>query len=130
MELTWKSRNGRILIKGTPASPKDAFELVATLEGSFEADSACGLCNGTELACEVRHPKGFTYYSLVCLSCRAELSLGQHQDSPTLFAKKSGEARGWAVPQYGQGDDQDEPQRTAAPARGNAGPPPRKDDRW
>lgn len=133
MELQWKSRNGRIVIKGAPTSPKDAFGLVATLEGSFEADSACGLCNGTELSAEVRHPKGFTYYSLACIGCGAELQFGQHEQSPTLFAKKSGENRGWAMPQYGQGDDQqDEPARTTSrpPARGNAGPPPRDDSRW
>lgn len=131
MELTWKSRNGRVMIKGTPANPKDAFELVATLEGSLEADSSCGLCGHTEIVADVRHPKGFTYYVLSCTACHAELQFGQHQDSPTLFAKKSGENRGWAIPQYGQQSDQEEPQQRAAasPARGSA-PPPSRSSGW
>jgi len=107
MTATYKTSNGRIVFQVTGETHKALWKQIAELEATFGADSACGMCNKTNL--QYRHrvakdKKGedCDYYELGCGECGARLSFGQLRHGGGLFAKRKTEDgnllpnRGWA----------------------------------
>lgn len=97
MELTYRSRDGSMIFKLAGVSQKDLFREVAQVQDVFEADTSCGLCSCEVLRFAVRTVDANTFYSLKCMACSAELQFGQHKNGQTLYAKRSGETRGWSI---------------------------------
>ena len=93
MQVTFKTKSGRLSIVDEAANQKEGFEKVGALQEVFE-DEPCGKCGGEDIKFQVRHvqdgKKSFIYYEKICrnLSCRARLSFGSHQEGDTLFPKR------------------------------------------
>lgn len=96
MEITYRSRDGRLIVKIAAETQKDLFERLYEVQSVFEADSACGECASDMLQFQVRNVEDNKYYSLKCMACECELHFGQHKKGGTLFAKRTpSETRGW-----------------------------------
>ena len=105
MEIQYKSRSGRLLIKVDGANQKEAFKNLASAQEVFDGDDTCGCCESADIRFRVREVtkanKTFDYYELVCGKCGARLSFGQSQDTVSLFPKRKDEngeyvkTRGW-----------------------------------
>ena len=88
MEAQYKCRNGRLLIKVEAGDQKTLFKRIAEAEQIFDAATECGLCKATNLSYLARTVKdGSEYYELICRSCHATMSFGQHRNGNTLFPK-------------------------------------------
>jgi hypothetical protein len=90
-------------------TPKAVFREVARIQEVFEAESACGLCNRTDLRFVVRTVDKYEFYELHC-GCGARFSFGQNKEGGDLFPKrKDGTTflpnRGWAKWDGNRGDD-------------------------
>ncbi len=94
MEASYRTRNGRMMVKIDAKTQKDLFRDLAQFQSVFEADESCGRCGSAQVNFEVRTVDANDYYSLRCLDCGAELSFGQHKQGSTLFPKR-GENKGW-----------------------------------
>ena len=93
MEATYKTRDGRLLIKVQGETQKDLFRELARAQDVFESESECGLCQGKEIRFNVRTVEDNEYFELRC-ACGATFSFGQHKKGGSLFPKKSGLAHG------------------------------------
>jgi len=75
-------------------TPKAIFKELAGIQDLFEAETACGCCDGDDIRFQVRTAgeKGeFSYFELVCNNpeCRARFSFGQSLDQKSLFPKRT-----------------------------------------
>ena len=96
MELTYRSRDGRMIVKITAETQKELFEKVYEVQSVFEADARCGDCDSDALQLQVRTIDKNKYYSMKCMACECELHFGQHKVGGTLFAKRDPrQTRGW-----------------------------------
>ena len=106
MDIQYKSRSGRLLIKVDGANQKEAFQHLASAQEVFDGDDKCGACGSDDIAFRVREvtkgTKTFSYYEIACRKCFARLAFGQSQDTVSLFPKRKDENgewlkdRGWA----------------------------------
>ena len=78
---------GKAWVEVDAGTPKDAIRAIAPYYEVF-GQASCGLCGGTNLGVGYRTPSGNDYYYVTCLSCGAQLDLGQHKEGGTLFAKR------------------------------------------
>ncbi len=105
MEIQYRSRSGRLLIKIEGANQKEAFKNLASAQEVFDGDDTCGVCNSPDIRFRVRtvskSNKSFDYFEMACHHCFARLAFGQSQDTTSLFPKRKDEngewlpARGW-----------------------------------
>jgi hypothetical protein len=102
MELQYRTRNGRLLLKMTGESQKDLFRWLATMQEVFEAEANCGCCKSEAIRFHVRTVDAFDFFELVC-ACGARFEFGQHRNGTSLFPKRRDEHgallpdRGWKV---------------------------------
>jgi len=96
----YRTMNGRLTFEVEGDSEKALFKAIAQLQEIFECDDSCGCCNSPAIHFSVRTIDGNDYYGLLCASCGGELSLGQHKNNRTLFAKRLDE-KGAARPNRG-----------------------------
>ncbi len=100
MKVTYTTPNGRLTFEMDCTTGKQAFEIVATVQGLFE-EADCGLCKSKAIHCDVREYDSNKYYKLVCEACGGQLDFGQHKDGKGLFVKRRDKdnrpmpARGW-----------------------------------
>lgn len=71
----------------------DLFRLLASAQEVF-GEAKCGKCRAAELVFRVRRVKGFDFYEVLCLRCRAVLSLGANEEGHTLFPRRHTEGAG------------------------------------
>lgn len=107
MEAQYKTRNGRLLIKVEGETQKALFKELAAAQEVFEAESDCGCCKSTDIHFRVREVDGNEYYELVCTTCGAVFSFGQHKKNNTLFPKRRSDDhalpnRGWIKRENGR----------------------------
>lgn len=69
---------------------KELFKELSSIQEIF-GESACGLCDNTDIKHVVRSVEGNDYFELKCAKCGATLSFGQHKKGGTLFPKRKGE---------------------------------------
>lgn len=69
-------------------TPKQAVKTLSSFAEVF-GERECGLCKSTSIRPYHREVDGHDYYGLVCCSCGAQLSFGQHKNGSTLFAKRT-----------------------------------------
>lgn len=92
MEAQYKCRNGRLLIRVEAGDQKTLFKRIAETEQVFDAASRCGQCSSVDLSFQVRTVRDNSeYFELLCRSCRATMTFGQHRVGNTLYPKQ-----GWA----------------------------------
>lgn len=108
MEAHYRAFNGKLVIKVTGETIKDLFEQIGPVAEVLDGDDCCGACGDLRIYPRAREAKKkdgkmVTYYELVCSSCGAKLSFGQHSSGGTLWAKRTDEHgnildhRGWIV---------------------------------
>lgn len=100
MELNYRTRTGRMLFKLEAKTSKEMVRLLAEIQGTFESETLCGLCNSDLIQFQVRNPPGAgEYYELVCMACTATLTFGQHRSGESLFLRRPAGAanRGWKL---------------------------------
>jgi len=86
MEATYKTANGRLLIKVTGETVKDIFRQIAAVQDVFDIDT-CGKCGQHEITFRCRVVDDNEYFEALCTSCGAALHYGQHKKGGTLFPK-------------------------------------------
>lgn len=102
MEAQYKTWSGRLLVKIQAEDVKTLVRELSAVQEVFDADTACGCCNSTDIRYRVREVDGNEYYELNCLNCGASFAFGQHKKSKTLFPKRQAADgtklpnRGWA----------------------------------
>lgn len=100
MKIRYTTPNGRLEFEMEVDTGKTAFAVVARIQELFE-ESECGQCGDKNIRCSVRHIDDYTYYSLVCPQCSAQLNFGQNKDGKGLFVKRKNDdgneigKRGW-----------------------------------
>jgi translation initiation factor 2 beta subunit (eIF-2beta)/eIF-5 len=99
MEATYKTANGRLMIKVEAESQKDLFKQIAQAQDVFDAQGACGECESASIRLRVRHHEKGDYYEMVCNACGAQFSFGQHKTGGTLFPKHE---LGWKIYKAGE----------------------------
>ena len=102
MEVQYRSANGRLVFKLTGETSKDLWKLVASIQDTFEAESACGVCGETDIKFQLRlagEKDEFEYYELVCRNqdCRARFSFGQSLDKKNLFPRRKDKDGNWLL---------------------------------
>src|SRR5215469_11416536 len=96
MEAMYKTRDGRLTIKVEGETQKDIFGELARAQETFEAETQCGLCQGTELRFSVRTSAEIEFFELRCSGCGAQLSYGQRKVGGSLYPKRQGGNGGWS----------------------------------
>lgn len=91
MEAQYKCRNGHLTLKVTGETQKDLFRELARAQDVFEAEQACGICQGTEISFRVRGVEDNEYFELQC-ACGARFQFGQHRKGGSLFPKRRNES--------------------------------------
>jgi hypothetical protein len=73
---------------------KDAIQGISEY-AEFFGEPCCGVCQGVDLLPSHRTAKArdgsgrsYDFYELVCRSCKAKLSFGQHLEGGTLFPRR------------------------------------------
>jgi len=89
MKAHYRTLNGRLVFEVEGDTQKSLFKAIAELQEIFECDDACGCCGSPHIRLNVRTIDGNDYYGLVCISCGAELAMGQHRNGRTLFPKRT-----------------------------------------
>lgn len=123
LEVTYKTRNGRMAIKASGNTPKEVFGNMASLVEVLDAADVCGKCGDTGIVPKVRTIDKDSYYELACtnLKCRATLSFGQTREGGLLFAKRKDKDDnwlpndGWTV--YRKPNSNDEPEQHERPGQ-------------
>ena len=87
MEATYKTANGRLMIKVSADTQKDLFREIAEAQAVFDAQQECGKCACKEIRFNVRTLEKGSYYELNCTGCGAQFRFGQHKSGSTLFPK-------------------------------------------
>ena len=136
LEVTYKTRNGRMAIKATGNTPKEVFGNMASLVEILDAAAVCGKCGDAGIVPRMRTIDKDAYYEMACTNpkCRATLSFGQTREGGLLFAKRKDKDDnwlshdGWSVyrkpgtadeePEHGR-PGQPEQRRQQAPTAGN-----------
>ena len=99
MEIQYRSRSGRLLVKIQGDNQKEAFKNLSSAQEVFDGDDTCGCCGDADIRFRVREvakgTKTFSYYELVCHKCFARLAFGQSQDTVSLFPKRKDENGEW-----------------------------------
>lgn len=85
----------KAIIEAEGATVRQVFERVADLAAAFGAATACGCCGSQDIVPHVQRPQTYTYFSLECLACGAQLSFGQTKDGERLFPKRDRGKDGW-----------------------------------
>lgn len=93
----------KAIVEAEGETVKQVFERLGDLAACFGAAHKCGCCGSGEIVPAVKRPQNYTYYSLRCLACGAELNFGQTREGERLFAKTDKGKNGWEVYQGGQG---------------------------
>ncbi len=101
MKASWKC-GPKVIVEAEGETVKQVFERLGDLAGVLGAASKCGCCGSDQIIPQVRRPDNFTYYSLACLACKAELKFGQTREGERLFPKTEGDHGGWSIYQGGQ----------------------------
>ena len=57
-------------------------------------ERACGKCKSADIIFRTRTVKGNDFYEVVCVRCRAVLSMGADKQGDTLFPRRHVEAEG------------------------------------
>jgi len=94
MEATYKTKNGRMMIKVEAETQKELFLKVSQAADVFDAQEECGECKSKMIRPRVRELEKGSYYELICESCGAQFSFGQHKNGGTIFPKHK---EGWKV---------------------------------
>lgn len=98
MEFTYKTGNGKLLIKFTGDNIKDVFQEIAQAVEIFDAQDKCGKCGSTNINPHFRiaGKDKYKYYELQCGNpeCGARFSFGQSKDMKSLFPKYE---EGWTI---------------------------------
>lgn len=141
IEVTYRSRNPRFVIKATGETPKDVFGDLASMAEILDASEACGKCGCTEIAPRVRRIEEDVFYEAKCTAsdCGATLGFGQSRKGGFLFPKRKDEEKkwmpnkGWTIYSAGGNQQQDTrqsqaPRPGAPPAQGRA--PETRSNRW
>lgn len=101
---------GRIWLEVEAESVKEAIRDLSEFVEVF-GESTCGACGSDQVQPRHRSAKGYDFYEIACLSCRATLSFGQTREGGRLFAKRRDQdgreigQNGWYVYQPQQTDD-------------------------
>ncbi len=74
---------------------KSLFRALASAQEVF-GERACGKCKSADIIFRTRTVKGNDFYEVVCVRCRAVLSMGAHKQGDTLFPRRHVEAEGGA----------------------------------
>lgn len=97
MKVTYVSGNGNFKLE-VEGDQLAVWRELASFQEVFE-EEACGKCQSSDIRFAVRSvqdgKKTHEYYEMRCNACGARLAFGRHQDSPTLFPKRSEVDRGW-----------------------------------
>ena len=123
LEVTYKTRNGRMAIKASGNTPKEVFGNMASLVEVLDAADVCGKCQDAGIVPRVRTIDKDSYYELACTNpkCRATLSFGQTREGGLLFAKRKDKDDnwlpndGWTV--YRKPNSNDEPEQHERPGQ-------------
>jgi hypothetical protein len=99
LEAQYKTRSGHLILRVEGETQKDLFRELARAQETFEAETECGICKGTEIRFRVRAVDDNEYYELRC-SCGATFAFGQHKKGGSLFPKRKAED-GKALPNHG-----------------------------
>lgn len=78
MKLTYTNTARTITIETEVAGSVQAFETLAEFGDVFD-EQCCGACASTNIRFDVRRPKGFVYYNLICRDCGSRLDVSQHK---------------------------------------------------
>ena len=84
MELTFTNTTGKLTLKTEAPTPIAAFETIAMFGDVFD-ETKCGVCGSEHIRFDVRRPKTFVYYNLVCRDCGCRLDVSQHRDKVNLY---------------------------------------------
>ncbi len=100
MEAQLKTAGGRLLIKLDAPNTKELFKAIASVDEVFNSESACGICNSTDIRFVVRTVEENDYFELRC-KCGARFQFGQSKKGGNLFPKRKDESGylphgGWA----------------------------------
>lgn len=136
-EAQYKTGDGRVIFKVSAGSQKELFAEIADLQGIFEAETFCRLCDTPKPVFAVRPTDKGAYYELRCTNpvCGARFDFGQHREGGTLFPKRKDD-QGNILPNGGwyiytpDGGRQSAPPQQRQSAPRNAGPPPRDPNSW
>ena len=79
--------NDKLTLKLEIRDAKGLFEELGPLQ-EILGSCTCGKCKGTNIRFLHRKVDKFDYYELQCESCGAKLSIGQDQESKTLFPRR------------------------------------------
>jgi len=83
MEVTYRTKNGRMSCVFEGKGHSDIHEQIASFQEVFE-ENACGKCGSDDIKFVVRIAKDgkeeFTYHEMRCNKCGAKLSLSQKND--------------------------------------------------
>lgn len=106
--------SAKAIVEAEGETVKQVFERLGDLAAVLGAADKCGCCGSDRIIPMVRRPESYTYYSLACQACSAELHFGQTREGERLFPKTDKGKGGWEVYQGGA-------QGYAAPAAGRGG---------
>jgi hypothetical protein len=97
IEATYKTRNGRLMVKLSCDTVKALFVEIAQVAEILDADEKCGKCGSPDITPRVRTVKSFTYHELACGKCHATLSFGQNKPDKGggLFPKRQDDNDNW-----------------------------------
>lgn len=86
-EVTYKSKDGRFIVKFEPKGQADLFEQIADFQSVFESETVCGLCKGEDVSFQVRDLDGAKYFEKKCNKpgCYATLAFHQNKKGNTLY---------------------------------------------
>jgi hypothetical protein len=105
VKANFKIGNGRLTFEVQGEKAKDVWAQVAQIEELFCAETACGLCQSTDLRyghrVAMKGTKPCHYYELVCRDCGAQFGFGQRQDTGELFPKRKHHETKAALPNGG-----------------------------
>jgi len=92
----------KAIVEAEGETVKQVFERLGDLAACLGAAEKCGCCGSASIVPHVKRPQNYTYYSLLCQACGAELAFGQTREGERLFAKTDKGKGGWEVYQGGE----------------------------
>jgi len=88
VKLHWKAPMGGLTFEIEEEEQKPLFRGLAEVQEVFGAETACGLCNSTDIRFRVRKIDENEYFEIRCGHCDAQFGFGQHKNGKTLFPRR------------------------------------------